>query len=434
MNDHIIFWFRRDLRVEDNHGLYRALKEGLPVIPLFIFDKAILDELKNPADMRVDFIYKQLHVLRQTFKQHNSNLQVIYGEPEAVFRKLLAKYPIRAVYCNHDYEPYARRRDEAMEKLLQSKGVAFVTFKDQVVYEKFEVVKKDGKPYTVFTPYMKQWKNHFREADVEAYPSGEMPGNLARLEEGSWPSLQEMGFKGSHAEFPPASPPLHTIKEYDNWRDFPAQNGTTRLGVHLRFGTVSIRQMMQLARQTNITWWNELIWREFYMMILWQFPRVVDYAFKPAYDRIPWRNNIGEFERWKNGETGFPLVDAGMRELNTTGYMHNRVRMLTASFLTKHLLIDWRWGERYFAEKLLDYELSSNNGGWQWAAGSGCDAAPYFRIFNPDLQVKRFDSDKQYIRNWVPEFEAFSYPRPMVDHKAARERALRVYQNALQNT
>ena len=240
-----------------------------------------------------------------------------------------------------------------------------------------------------------------------------------------------MGLKESSIEIPSARFPSEIIKNYHNTRNLPAENGISRLGVHLRFGTISIRRLAEQALALNKTYLNELVWREFFMMILWHFPKVVDYSFKPAYDFIEWRNDEKEFEAWCNGKTGYPMVDAGMRELNQTGYMHNRVRMITASFLTKHLLVDWRWGERYFAEKLLDYELSSNNGGWQWAAGSGCDAAPYFRVFNPELQTKKFDPELKYIRKWVPEFEGFNYPEPIVEHKFARQRALDTYKQGL---
>lgn len=426
-----LFWFRRDLRYHDNRGFYEALKQSRRVLPLFIFDKHILDELESKRDMRINFIYRQLQALDAHFRRYGSGLVVKYGTPEAVLRDLLQQFPVQAIFTNRDYEPYATARDKKIELLAKQANVAFRSFKDQVVFEQNEVLKGDGTPYTVFTPYMKKWKAQFQETDVAALPSENYLQHLTQDTAQSIPALETMGFSEEHDEFPSKAPDLSVIANYDQWRDFPGEAGTTRLGVHFRFGTVSIRHMMKLAAETNEAWWNELIWREFYMMILWHFPHVVDHAFKSQYDRIPWRNNEREFEAWKNGRTGYPIVDAGMRELNQTGYMHNRVRMVTASFLVKHLLIDWRWGERYFAEKLLDYELSSNNGGWQWAAGSGCDAAPYFRVFNPYLQQKRFDPDMKYVRKWVPEAEQATYITPLVAHKAARERALQVYKEAL---
>ena len=426
------FWFRRDLRLNDNAGFYHALKGGLPVLPVFIFDKAILDQLEDGDDARVTFIYQTIEVLEKELQKHGSSLAVLNDEPVQAWKKLTDEYQISAVYTNHDYEPYANERDQAIAALLKAKGVLFNTFKDQVIFEKNEVLKEDGKPYTVYTPYSRKWYQTLTPFYLKAYPNEKYFKNFFKIAPLSIPSLREMGFTKSDREFPP----IHykeLIPDYAVKRDFPAVRGTTHIGLHLRFGTVSIRQ---LARDANTfkekTWLNELIWREFYMMILHHFPDTATHAFRPEYDRIKWINDEKQFEAWCKGATGFPLVDAGMRELNTTGYMHNRVRMIVASFLSKDLLIDWRWGERYFARKLLDYEMASNVGGWQWAAGSGTDAAPYFRIFNPGSQLKKFDPEFKYIKKWVPEYADFTrYPQPIIDHAFARERCLKAFKEAL---
>jgi deoxyribodipyrimidine photo-lyase len=410
-----IFWFRRDLRLHDNAGLYRALQSSQPVLPLFIFDTGVLDKLENRSDARVEFILKVLMDLQQQLKELGSGLLVRHGSP------------LDEVFTNRDYEPYARERDEQVAALLKENGVAFHSFKDQVVFESTDVLKDDGSPYTIFTPYSRRWKATLPLESFKSFETEKHFGNFLNWNAPALPSLEKLNFRKTGMRFPPATPAQSIIKTYDENRDYPGKEGTTRLGVHLRFGTISIRELARRARQQNEVLLNELLWREFYMMILWHFPHVVHSAFKREYDAIRWQNNEEEFQRWCEGATGFRLVDAGMRELNATGYMHNRLRMITASFLTKDLLIDWRWGEAYFAEKLLDFELSSNNGGWQWAAGTGCDAAPYFRIFNPDAQAKKFDPDAEYIRRWVPEWNDPSYPQPIVDHKAARERCLQVY-------
>ncbi len=431
MNKITLFWFRRDLRLHDNTGLNKALMEKDSVLPLFIFDRHILDELNSPQDARVNFIHQTIHRMKKELEAKGSPLMIRYGYPEEVFKSLINEFNIEAVYANHDYEPYARERDREIEELLQNFNIEFKTFKDQVIFEKKDVLKKDGKPYTVYSPFGRRWMEHFSEDMLADQPSKKQMNKFYKT--GPFPgiSLEKMGFKESDVEIPSSHFPKEIIKNYHNTRNLPAENGTSRLGVHLRFGTISIRRLAEQALDLNKTYLNELVWREFFMMILWHFPGVVDHSFKPAYDLIEWRNDETEFEAWCNGQTGYPIVDAGMRELNETGYMHNRVRMITASFLTKHLLVDWRWGERYFAEKLLDYELSSNNGGWQWAAGSGCDAAPYFRVFNPELQTKKFDPELKYIRQWVPEFEGFDYPKPVVEHKFARQRALDTYKKGL---
>lgn len=426
-----IFWFRRDLRTDDNHGLFAALKVGLPVVPVFIFDPAILAHFPNPNDARLTFIHHCLTELNREFEKHGSSLQVYFSSPEVVFRQLATKYSVQCVFANADYEPVAVERDESIERLLNSLGIGFETLKDQVIFHHNEVVKADGAPYTIFTPYSKKWKEKLAEEKIGFYDSENLLSQLKHLSPGYFPELPEIGYQAQTANFPKKDFNQSLIKEYAQQRDFPGEDGTSRLGIHLRFGTISIRKLTLLAQQYSEVFLNELIWRNFYMDILWHFPYVAQRSFKPAYDFIPWRNNESEFDRWCNGQTGYPLVDAGMRELNQTGYMHNRARMVVASFLTKHLLIDWRWGEAYFAGKLLDYELASNNGGWQWASGSGCDAAPYFRVFSPELQTKKFDRKLKYIRKWVPEYGTSAYPPPMVDHTYARNRAIETYRKAL---
>lgn len=428
-----IFWFRRDLRIDDNHGFFQALIAGLPVVPVFIFDPAILAQFPNPKDARLTFIYQSLCELDREFRKYNSSLQIYFSSPDVVFGRLAAKYQIGAVYLNTDYEPVSIARDRKVAKILQDKGIDFLSFKDQIIFHQDEIHKSDGHPYTVFTPYSKKWKEELASQYIKDYPSENHLSNLKHLSSEYFPELQEIGYQVQKIQFPEKTFDRSVIENYAKIRDFPAENGTSRLGIHLRFGTISIRKLTRFAQIHSEVFLNELIWRNFYMDILWHFPQVVEKSFKPAYDFIPWLNNEVDFERWCTGQTGYPLVDAGMRELNETGYMHNRVRMVVASFLTKHLLIDWRWGETYFASKLLDYELASNNGGWQWAAGSGCDASPYFRVFNPDLQTRKFDRQMQYIRKWVPEFETLSYPKPMIDHAFARNRAIETYKKALKN-
>jgi len=430
-----IFWFRRDLRLDDNVGLYQALQEDVPVLPIFIFDPEILDNLpKN--DARVGFIHEQIQkISNQLSMNYDSGIAQFHDSPKAVFKKLIEDYNIEAVYTNHDYEPYAKKRDNQIKEFLKENDIQFNTFKDQVIFEKEEVIKDDGSPYVVYTPYMRKWKENFNPSiHLVAYDTlNDLSKNLYQSKSLPQLSLEEMGFEESHIKVPDFTITSDLIQKYGETRNYPAKKeGTSRLGPHLRFGTVSIRKMVKKAiDEKNETFWNELIWREFFMQILWHFPHTVNKAFRPKYDRIEWRNNEEEFKKWKNGKTGYPLVDAGMRQLNQTGYMHNRVRMLVASFLCKHLLIDWRWGEAYFAEKLLDYEMASNVGNWQWAAGSGVDAAPYFRIFNPTTQIKKFDKNKKYINEWVPELQELSYPEPMVDHKMARERCLKTYKEAV---
>jgi deoxyribodipyrimidine photo-lyase len=426
-----LFWFRRDLRLEDNNGLYQALKKNDPVLPIFIFDTNILDKLEERTDQRVQFIYEQIQLLKETLEKVGSTLLVCYGDPVAVYQQLASNLHLKAVYTNHDYEPYARHRDQAVAACLAASQIAFYSFKDQVIFEKKEVMKDDGTPYTVFTPYMKKWKALFREEMTYALDSSTLLYHCLQTSPLYLLSLQDIDFQPQHHDFPGKDIDLARIKKYDQQRDIPSILGTSRLSVHFRFGTLSIRAATRIAWEYNEVWLNELIWRNFYMMILWHFPHVAERSFKPVYDQVAWENNQEHFQAWCAGKTGYPIVDAGMRELNTTGYMHNRLRMITASFLTKHLLIDWRWGEAYFAKKLLDFELSSNNGGWQWAASSGCDAAPYFRIFNPHLQTQKFDPALNYVKKWIPELESSAYPPPIVVHSNARERALVAYKKAL---
>jgi deoxyribodipyrimidine photo-lyase len=430
MQDIVVFWFRRDFRWEDNHGLYCALNSGYPVLPLFIFDSEILKKLEDKSDKRVQFIYNQCQVLNDKFSEFDSCLKVKYSQPLYVWRELINEYKIKSVYTNHDYEPYAIDRDLEIKEFLAAKSISFHSFKDQVIFEKSEVVKADGLPYTVFTPYSKVWKARLAAQPIQTYPSESLLKNLLKFQSHS-PKLREIGFLPVDLKVSNLNINIdETIKNYHLTRNIPSnQDGTTRLSIHLRFGTVSARQLVLKAMNVNETWLNELIWREFFMQILYHFPKVVHQSFKEKYDKIPWRNNELEFEIWCQGKTGYPIVDAGMRELNETGFMHNRVRMIVASFLTKHLLIDWRWGEAYFAEKLLDYELSANNGNWQWAAGTGCDAAPYFRVFNPSEQARKFDSDALYINKWLSP-DDLMIP-PMVEHSFARNRALEVYKKAL---
>jgi deoxyribodipyrimidine photo-lyase len=415
------------LRIDDNAGLFHALKENQNVLPLFIFDTEILNKLEDTDDARVTFIHQNLIDLKTQLEKSGTSLAIIHGNPIEIFKMINPK----AVYANHDYEPYARKRDTAVGKILAAKNILFKTFKDQVIFERDDVLKDDRSPYTVFTPYCKKWKAKLTEDYIKNYPTEKHLTNFKKTEKLQTLSLDDIGFESNDAVFPERIIRKSIIEKYHEQRNFPAVKGTTKLSVHLRFGTVSIRKLVQIALKQNETWLNELIWREFYHMIVWHFPSV-ESAFKPAYDRIEWQNNPEEFKAWCEGNTGYPIVDAGMRELNATGFMHNRVRMITASFLTKHLLIDWRWGEAYFAKKLLDFDLAANNGGWQWAAGCGCDAAPYFRIFNPALQTKKFDPQLSYIRQWVPELNTPVYPPPIVDHAFARTRVLKVYKQALQ--
>jgi len=428
-----IVWFRRDLRLSDNAALYHSLRAGQPVLPVFIFDKQILDQLEDKQDKRVAFIHGAISEMQTELVNMGASMQVFYGKPLEVFENLVKQYTIGSVFTNHDYEPYAKERDAAVATFLAKNSIGFTTYKDQVIFEKEEVTKDDGKPYTVFTPYSRKWKAKLNAFYLKSYPTEKYFSHFYQQAPMPIPDLKSMGFENVETVFPSKELNQEIVKKYSQNRDFPAlDNGTSKMGVHLRFGTVSIRKIATLAAGLNETYLNELIWRDFYQMILWHFPKVgKGKAFKAEYDKIKWRNNEEDFRKWCEGKTGYPIVDAGMRELNATGFMHNRVRMIVASFLTKHLLIDWRWGEAYFASKLLDYDLAANNGGWQWAASSGCDAAPYFRVFNPYLQTEKFDKDFKYIKKWVPEFQEFTYPKPIVIHEMARKRVLDTYAAAL---
>ena len=430
-----IMWFRRDLRLHDNTALYHALKSEYPVVSVFIFDKNILDDLEEKKDRRVEFIREALAEMQAALKKYKSSLEVFYDRPANVYKELLKKYSINTVYANEDYEQYAIDRDNEINNLLQPHTASLKLYKDHVIFSKDEVLKDDGSPYTVFTPYSKRWKATLTAFHLRSYPIEKYSNNFYRCPPHSIPSLESIGFEKAGKPFPLKTIRTGLLKDYKNTRDYPGINGTSHLGVHLRFGTISIRELATEAKKNSETYLNELIWRDFYQMILWHFEHVRKYkSFRQEYDKIKWRNNEKEFEAWCTGQTGYPIVDAGMRELNTTGFMHNRVRMITASFLTKHLLTDWRRGEAYFAKKLLDYDYAANNGGWQWAAGSGCDAAPYFRVFNPTLQTQKFDKDLRYIRKWVPEFEGFDYVKPIVEHEVARKRAIEVYSQAIKKS
>ena len=426
-----IFWFRRDLRLEDNCGLFHALKSGEKIMPIFIFDTEILSKLPTD-DARVSFLHQELENINQQLQKIGSSLAIYHGKPKAIFNSLIEKYSIDSVFTNHDYEPYAIKRDLEINEFLSSKKTLFKTYKDQVLFERNEIVKKDGTPYKVYTPFSKKWLETYQYRGIEFFPSEDHLDNFIKEATLPFLSLEEIGFTAAKIKVASYKVSPKIIDTYEETRNFPAKNSTSRLGTHLRFGTVSIRRMIEkAAKSNNITFLKELIWREFFMQILWHFPETIKDSFKPKYDRILWRNNEKEFDAWCKGETGYPLVDAGMRELNKTGFMHNRVRMLVGSFLCKHLLIDWRWGEAYFAEKLHDYEQSSNVGNWQWVAGCGVDAAPYFRIFNPTTQIVKFDKELKYLKKWVPDFQELTYPTPIVEHKFARERCLETYKKAL---
>lgn len=428
-----IHWFRRDLRLHDNHGLARALRDHGDVLPLFIFDTNILDRLEDKADRRVDFIHRTLGELHTTLAQHGSTMLVEHGDPHEVWQRLIDRFEVLGVTANHDHEPYAIARDKVIGGFLASRGISFRTFKDISIFERDEVLKDDGGSYTVFTPYARKWRTRFTPEMANAHPSLENLDRLRRMTPFPLPSLEAIGFTSTDLVIPPTQFSDELLHKYQDTRDLPGILGTSRMSVHLRFGTVSVRELVRRSLELSPTYLTELIWREFFMQILWHFPHS-ERSFKPNYDRIQWRADETGFKAWCEGRTGYPLVDAGMRELLTTGHMHNRVRMVVASFLCKHLLIDWRWGEAWFAAKLLDFELSSNNGGWQWASGSGCDAAPYFRVFNPQLQLEKFDPQLKYVKHWVPEHGTANYVQPVVVHEVARQRALATYKAGLSGT
>ena len=430
-----LFWHRRDLRIDDNKGLFDALKQNEIVHPIFIFDKSILDKLPN-NDQRILFIYQEIESLKKSYQNLGSDLWVYYGEPSEIIPKIAQELNCSSVYFNNDYEPYALQRDQEIQVSLNKIKIEFIGKKDHVIFEKNEVLKDDGKPYTIFTPYSRKWKANLKEEDLREYSIEKYSGNLVQKQQGEASiTLEEMGFESKVLhDFPDRIAKNEILKNYHLSRNFPAVKGTSKLSLHLRFGTISIRKLALIAREQNETYLNELIWRDFYQMIIFHFPKSAENSFKAQYDKIIWEKNEAHFDSWCTGKTGYPIVDAGMRELNATGFMHNRVRMVVASFLTKHLLLDWRLGAAYFAEKLLDFELASNTGGWQWAAGCGCDAAPYFRVFNPQAQQEKFDKSFEYIKKWVPEYGTSSYPEPVIEHKFARERILQRFKSALNET
>lgn len=418
-----VFWFRRDLRLHDNAGLYYALKSGINVLPIFIFDSEILDDLKDKTDARVTFIYDQLVKIHLELGKKNSDLLIKYGKPLDVFEQLSKDYSIHAIYTNHDYEPYALKRDGMVSDFFSKKGIAFHSYKDQVIFEKDEIMTDAGSPYKVYTPYKNKWLAKLNAFYLKPYPVEKYSNNYFRTKPFEFPSLQSIGFSRTTISLPPDLVNQGIIKKYHEQRDFPFIEGTSRLGIHFRFGTISVREKASKAKELNEVWLSELIWREFFAQLMFHFPHVVTESFSAKFKKVTWRYDEHDFKKWCEGNTGYPMVDAGMRELNATGHMHNRVRMVVASFLTKHLLIDWRMGEAYFAEKLLDFDLASNNGNWQWSAGTGADAQPYFRIFNPIAQQQKFDKEFVYIKKWVPEYGTTSYAAPMIEHKVATARA-----------
>tara|TARA_B100000767_G_C19757811_1_gene533810 strand:+ start:1306 stop:2604 length:1299 start_codon:yes stop_codon:yes gene_type:complete len=426
-----IFWFRRDLRLHDNKALFHALQSEEKILPIFIFDIDILKKIPKD-DARISFIYSELKAMNMHLESFGTEIKMFHGNPKEVFRSLMKNYTIVKVFTNHDYEPYAIKRDLDIKEVVSSSKIDFQTYKDQVIFERNEITKKDGKPYVVYTPYSKKWLEKYETNKPGNYPSEDFLDRLYKKTKSETLTLSDIGFIETNIPIKNYIFNSRIINEYEETRNFPALDNTSKLGPHLRFGTVSVRQMVSRAdAHENKIFLKELIWREFFMQILWHFPETHKNSFKSKYDRIIWRNNEKEFKKWCEGNTGYPMVDAGMRQLNKTGFMHNRVRMLVGSFLCKHLLIDWRWGEAYFAEKLHDYEMSSNVGNWQWVAGTGVDASPYFRIFNPTSQIQKFDKELKYIQKWVPDFQEITYPSPMVDHKFARERCLKTYKDAL---
>jgi len=431
MNKVNIFWFRRDLRLYDNHGLSKATHDNLKVIPIFIFDTTITSLLAS-NDRRINFIYDNLlDIDSELNKKYKSNLNVFQGKPYDIFKNLIENYSIKNVYTNNDYEPYAINRDESIKELLSNNGINFKSYKDQVIFEKNEIVKDDGTPYVVYTPYMKKWKTKLYE-DITLLDEKKILNNFYKEAISNLLKLSDYGFAENESKIEAFKLNKEIVINYAERRNFPYLNSTSKIGPYLRFGSVSIRKIVSglLRGFKEDTFLKELIWREFFMQILYHFPHTAKDSFKSKYDKIVWLNDEKAFELWKNGNTGYPLIDAGMNELNLTGFMHNRVRMITASFLCKHLLIDWRWGEKYFAEKLNDYEMASNVGNWQWASGSGVDAAPYFRIFNPHTQILKFDNKREYINKWV-DVNSSDYPNEIIEHKFARDRCLNTYKKYL---
>ncbi|TGE15405.1 cryptochrome/photolyase family protein [Hymenobacter elongatus] len=437
MSKIVLFWHRRDLRLHDNAGLAVALQSGLPVVPLFIYDREILDQLPSRRDARVTFIYDEVERLGRQTEQAGGTFLAFYGRPLEVFAQLVQHYEVAGVYTNEDYEPYAAVRDAAIAELIKPAGTEFRVFKDQVIFAKNEILSKSGTPPRVFGAYSKTWLAALRDEHLVPYPSTEhfVESNLMPLAEAApRPTLEQMGFE-RYEQFVPAAelPAAALVSNYHNTRDKPGLvNSSTRRSVHLRFGTLSVRELMQQAKELNPKLLNELIWRDFFMMILWHYPFTATESYDPRLRLVPYRNNEDEFRAWCEGRTGYPLVDAGMRELNQTGYMPNRARIAAAGFLVKHLLIDWRWGDRYFADKLLDYDMSQNVGNWQWMAGTGAVAAPWFRVYSPQSQQEQYDTTFDYVRQWIPEFGTRDYPTPIVEHKFARERAIATFRAAYQ--
>lgn len=428
-----VCWLRRDMRLHDNAALYHALKSGYPVLVLFIYDRDILDHLDDKRDRRVEFIHNQVLALQGQLTRMESTIAARYGRPIDIFRALIQEVEVAEVYTNYDYEVYAKTRDREIAGMLAEHGIGFNgSYKDTTLLDRDEVRSGSGGTYTVFTPYSKNWLSKLEDPfQVKSYPTEKYFHQFYKTSPQVIPTLAEMGFEPLGDAFPRPVVDDALLKTYQEMRDYPARTGTSELGIHLRFGTISIRDLARQAQVGSDTFLKELAWRDFYFQVLEHFPHVEHHAFRREYDNIRWRNNEEEFGAWCNGQTGYPLVDAGMRQLNQTGWMHNRVRMVTASFCIKHLLIDWRWGEAYFGKKLRDYDLSANNGGWQWAAGSGTDAAPYFRVFNPLLQAQKFDPKSEYIRKWVPEVNSPAYTKPIVEHTFARQRAIDAYQQGL---
>jgi|SRR6476661_159510 len=426
-----LFWHRRDLRIHDNAGLAAALDSGLPVLPLFIYDSDILTQLPDKADARLTFIYDQVERLATETETAGGTFLARYGRPAEVLAQLADELDIAAVHTNEDYEPYARQRDGEVGEMLAQRGIAFYLYKDQVVFAKDDIMTKSGTVPKVFGAYHKAYLERLTDELLLPYGSqdafrAENLHRLTKAQAGTRPTLEELGFERREQYSPTVELPAEdVVRNYHRTRDTPAlTNGTTRLSVQLRFGTVSVRQAMRQARALNPKLLAEIIWRDFFMMLLWHFPGTATEAYDPKMRAIPYRNNEDEFRAWCEGHTGYPLVDAGMRELNATGYLPNRVRMTVAGFLVKHLFIDWRWGERYFADKLLDYELAINVGNWQWMAGTGAVAAPWFRVYSPQNQLEQVDPELKYVKSWVPELGTAGYPAPIVEHKFARDRAV----------
>ena len=456
-------WFRRDLRIVDHAALYHALKDSGKVYCVFVFDTDILSHLTDKADRRVDFIWQSVRELQQSLEKLGGGLIIRHGSALVEVPALVVELGVDALYVNQDYEPDAMGRDDMVKRMLQQQDVVCHSYKDHVIFEKNEVLTQSGGAYNVFTPYKKAWLKKLETFFVKAYPVEKHAAALA-AQSSPLPSLKELGFHRTELKLAAGMSGAQLLFEsfsqrivhYHEWRDFPSAQGPSYLSVHLRFGTISIRELVRFALSQPgpgaQTWLSELIWRDFYQMLLYHYPNVVGHAFKEKYDKIKWPGSESHFLAWCSGQTGYPLVDAAMRQLNQTGYMHNRLRMVSASFLVKDLQIDWKKGEEYFAQKLLDYDLAANNGGWQWAASTGCDAQPWFRIFNPVTQSEKFDARGDFIRHYIPELSGcdekvihapwkmsfaqqqasgvvigISYPAPLVDHAEAREITLALF-------